>query len=282
MIYQVSQSSAVSVAAASAWFGISRQAYYQAHQRQLQRAAEDQLLVELVQGRRQRHPRMGGRKLLHELRGPMAALGIQHGRDAFFALLAERDLLVPTQRSARRTTRAGSWHYPNLLQDLPVTRVHQVWVADITYLTTEGRFLYLALLTDAYSRFIVGYDLSASLAFEGCARALAQALARTPPAALRGLIHHSDHGVQYSAYPYCDRLRTRGIHSSMGAVGNCYENPLAERVNGMLKLEYGLDALFVDEPHAQRAVAEAIDLYNYERPHLALQYAKPAEVHCGS
>ncbi|MDQ4078473.1 MAG: hypothetical protein M3220_19790 [Chloroflexota bacterium] len=166
----MSQTSGVSVAAASAWFGISRQAYYQACQRQLQRAAEDQLLVELVQGLRQRHPRMGERKLLHELQGPMAALDIQRGRDAFFALLGERELLVPTKRSARRTTRAAAWHYPNLLQDVAVRRVHQVWVADITYLTTEARFRYLALLTDAYSRFIVGYQLSASLAFEGCAR----------------------------------------------------------------------------------------------------------------
>ncbi|MDQ4078865.1 MAG: IS3 family transposase [Chloroflexota bacterium] len=187
---------------------------------------------------------------------------------------------MPTKRSARRTTRGAAWHDPNLLHAVQRERVHQVWVADITYLTTEEGFRYLALLTDAWSRFIVGYDLSAALAFEGCARALEQAVARTPPTALRGLIHHSDHGVQYSAYPYCDRLRTRGIHSSMRAVGNCYENPLAERVNGILKGEYGLDALFVDQSHAQRAVAAAIDLYNYERPHLALAYAKPAEVHC--
>lgn len=271
----------MSTTAASGWFGISRQAYSQARQRQLQRAAEDQLLLELVQGIRQRHPRMGVRKLYHELQAPMAALAIRRGRDALFALLRDHDLLVPVKRSRRRTTRAGLWHCPNLLRDLTVVRVNQVWVADITYITTEQGFVYLALLTDAYSRFIVGHDLSSSLAAEGCLRALTRALAQTDPTALTGLIHHSDHGVQYTAWPYIDRLRTVGMRPSMGQVGNCYENALAERVNGILKCEYGLDHLFLDDTHAQTAVQEAIGLYNYERPHLALDYAKPAQVYAG-
>ncbi len=158
-------------------------------------------------------------------------------------------------------------------------RVHQVWVGDITYLSTEEGFLYLALLTDAYSRFIVGYDLASSLAMEGCERALEQAIAATPGAVLTGLIHHSDHGVQYSAQRYRARLAGLGIHLSMGAVGNCYENALAERVNGILKLEYGLDATFVTAAQAYQAVQEAIALYNHERPHLALHYATPAAIH---
>lgn len=265
---------------ASRWFGISRQAYYQARKRELQRAAEDGLLVELVRSIRQRHPRMGGRKLHHELKGPMAALGITRGRDAFFDLLRNRDLLVPLKRSRRRTTRAGLWRCPNLLVDLTLVRVHQAWVADITYITTEQGFLYLALLTDAFSRFIVGYDLSASLAAEGSLRALNEAIAQTPSHNLKGLVHHSDHGVQYIAWPYSDRLRSLGIQPSMGEVGNCYDNALAERVIGILKCEYGLDDLFVDHKHAHIAVCEAIWLYNYERPHLSLDYCKPAEIHC--
>lgn len=234
--------------------------------------------MELVQGIRQRHPRMGGRKLLHELQAPMAALGIVRGRDAFFDLLSGRGLLVPAKRNRQRTTRPGLWRCPNLLTGLHVERVHQVWVADITYLTTEQGFIYLALLTDAFSRFVVGFDLSASLAVEGSLRALEQAMARMPRLALQGLIHHSDHGVQYTAWPYCDRLRSAGIRSSMGQVGNCYENALAERVIGILKSEYSLGDLFVDSGHALTAVRQAIWLYNYERPHLALGYRKPADV----
>jgi putative transposase len=265
--------------AASGWFGISRQAYYQARQRQEQRAAEDQLLVELVQGIRQRHPRLGGRKLHHELEAAMSALGISRGRDAFFDLLRDRSLLVPTKRSHHRTTRPGLWRCPNLLADLKLVRVHQAWVGDITYLTTEQGFRYLALLTDAFSRFIVGFDLSASLAAEGCRRALEQAITQTAPDQLKGLIHHSDHGGQYLAWPYCDRLQSLGIQPSMGEVGNCYENALAERVNGILKCEYGLDDLFIDDRHTLKAVRQAIWLYNYERPHLSLALCKPAEIH---
>lgn len=265
--------------AACDWFGISRQAHYQAQQRRMQQAAEDQLVVELVQGIRQRHPRMGGRKLQHELQRPLAALGISRGRDAFFELLQAHNLLVPAKRSHRRTTHAGLWRCPNMLTDLTVTHVHQVWVGDITYISTEEGFVYLALLTDVFSRFIVGFDLSSSLAVEGCARALEQAIGQAPGANLSGLIHHSDHGVQYSAWSYRERLQEMKILSSMGAVGNCYENAMAERVNGILKCEYGLDDLFVNKEHAQKAVPETIWLYNYERPHLALGYRKPADLY---
>lgn len=274
----MTEASDISKRAACTWFGISRQAYYQARKRELIRAAEDQLIVELVQGIRQRHPRLGTRKLHGELRGPMAALGIRRGRDAFFDLLRSRDLLIAPKRSRHRTTRSGLWRCPNLLTGLEVTRVNQAWVADITYLLTEQGYRYLALLTDAYSRFIVGYDLSSSLAVEGALRALNRATEQHP-GSLAGLIHHSDHGVQYTASAYVDRLGERKIRSSMGEVGNCYENALAERVNGILKIEYGLDDLFVDMAQAQTAVEEAIWLYNYERPHLSLGYCKPAQVY---
>jgi putative transposase len=269
----------VSVQAASRWFGISRQAYYQAHKRQLQREAENGLLLALVQGIRHRHPRMGGRKLYHELQQPMAALGITRGRDAFFDFLRVHNLLVTTKRNRRRTTRSGLWHCDNLLTGMTLVRCHQAWVADITYLTTEDGFLYLALLTDAYSRFIVGFDLSASLATEGALCALNGAIDHAAGRDLTGLIHHSDHGVQYTAWPYCDRLQALGIRSSMGEVGNCYENALAERMHGILKGEYGLDDLFVNQKHALKAVQEAVWLYNFERPHLSLGYRKPAEIH---
>lgn len=279
MIGQVCQHGGGSVAQASAWFGIRRQAYYAAEQRAQQRALEAHLVIELVREVRQRHPRMGGRNLLHLVRPTLAALQIPYGRDAFFDLLRAHELLVPSKRRRTRPTQRGPWHCPNLLAERAIERVHQVWVADITYLTTEQHMVYLALLTDAYSRFIVSYDLSASLAMEGCERALRYALARTPPGAWHGLIHHSDHGMQYGAFRYADHLRAHGLRASMGAVGNCYDNAIAERVNGILKDEYALDSCFVDQAQAQQAVQEAVALYNYERPHLALNYATPAEVH---
>lgn len=278
IIEQVSGSGLVSTTAASEWFDISRQAYYQAKQRASQEQAEAGLLIELVQGFRQRHPRLGVRKLYHEMAEAMERLDIRWGRDALFDLLREHDLLVPLKRSRHRTTWPGPWSCPNCLTGLTIERVHQVWVADITYLTTEQGFLYLALLTDAYSRFIVGYDLSDSLVTEGALRALEQAIDKTDSQLLNRLIHHSDHGVQYTAFPYWERLRTAGVTPSMGQIGNCYENALAERVNGILKCEYALDDLFVDADHARNAVSEAIYLYNFERPHLALDFAKPAQI----
>lgn len=272
-------SGSISKQAACDWYDISRQAYYQAQKRALQRAAEDDLLLNLVRGKRQRHPRLGGRKLHHELQSDMVALGITRGRDAFFDLLRAHDLLVPPKRSQRRTTRSGLWHCPNLLTDLTVSHPNQVWVADITYILTEDGFVYLALIMDLYSRYIVGYDLSSSLAAEGSLRALDRAIKQTGLIKLVGLIHHSDHGVQYTAWPYRERLETVGIVSSMGEVGNCYENAFAERVIGILKYEYGLDDLFVNHQQAHVGVDEAIYLYNHERPHLSLNYQKPADVY---
>lgn len=225
---------------------------------------------------------MGGRKLHHELQEPLTTLGIARGRDALFDLLRTKSLLVPTKRSRRKTTQSGLWRCPNLLTNLTVTHVHQVWVGDITYITTEAGFVYLALLTDVFSRFIVGFDLSSSLAVEGCLRALNHAIAQTNGDDLSGLVHHSDHGVQYTAWPYRERLQDTGMLSSMGEVGNCYENALAERVNGILKCEYGLDDLFIDQEHAQKAVQEAVWLYNYERPHQSLNYSKPVEIYFGN
>lgn len=271
----------ISKQAACDWYGISRQAYYQAQKQQLQQEAEDELLLEMVRDIRKRHPRMGGRKLHYLLQEPMAEAGIARGRDAFFDLLRQHDLLVPTKRSRRRTTRPGLWRCPNRLAEVAVERVNQAWVADITYIQTEQGFVYLSLITDAFSRYIVGYDLSTSLEVSGSLRALNRALEQTDGVDLAGLIHHTDHGVQYTAHLYADQLKTAGILSSMGEVGNCYENALAERLNGILKCEYFLDDLFVSFEHARLAVDEAIRLYNIERPHCSLGLRSPVNVYLG-
>lgn len=259
-------------------FGISRQAHHQQARERLRRAGEEAVILEMVRGIRYHHPRMGTRKLLAKTHDQLGARGIALGRDALFDLLRQHDLLVLPQRRRTKTTRSGLWRCPNLLPELTVTGPRQLWVGDITYLTFEGGFAYLALLTDAYSRFIVGFDLSLSLAVEGCLRALNHALPPSP-GSLAGLVHHSDHGVQYTAHAYRDRLAQYHVRSSMGEVGNCYENALAERMNGILKLEYGLDDLFVDLEQMTVSTTQAITLYNYDRPHLALDYRVPAEVH---
>lgn len=260
------------------WFGVSRQAHYQMAGRQEQRATQEDIVLALVQALRQRHPRMGARKILHKLAPELTLKGLLPGRDRFFDLLARYDLLVPRPRRGRRTTFSGHWRCPNLVTDLTIAHVQQVWVCDITYLETEQGFCYLSLVTDAFSRFIVGFDVSTSLAVEGALRALNMAIAQaTQP--LTGLIHHSDHGIQYTCHLYRERLGQAKILSSMGEVGNCYDNAMAERVNGILKLEYGLNHLFVDVAQAGGGTQQAVWLYNHERPHLSLHYLKPVEVH---
>jgi len=236
------------------------------------------VILELVHAIRYHHPRMGTRKLWSKIQSQMARRGISIGRDRLFDLLRRYDLLVPNKKRRTKTTRSGLWRCPNLLPTVTILHPNQVWVGDITYITLESGFAYLALLTDACSRFIVGFDLSLSLAVEGCERALEYALGQAS-STLAGLIHHSDHGVQYTAHTYRDLLAEFEIKSSMGEVGNCYENALAERMNGILKLEYGLDRLFIDLSQATVSTEQAISLYNYDRPHLALDYHVPAEVH---
>ncbi len=260
------------------WFGITRQAHYQQNQRTRQALAAESQIVAGVNQLRQRHPRLGGRKLLHELQPKLKAEGIQIGRDRFFDLLAQHDLLLPRPRQARRTTWAGRWRCPNRLAELTLTQVQQAWVCDITYLETEQGFCYLSLVTDAFSRYIVGYDVSTSLAVEGAMRALNMAIAQAK-APLHGLIHHSDHGVQYTCQHYRERLTHLHLLSSMGEIGNAYDNAKAERINGILKLEYALGQLLLDVEHAQHLTAQSIWLYNHERPHLALNFRKPVELH---
>jgi putative transposase len=261
------------------WYGISRQAHYQMKRRQAQEQQEAQEILALVRDKRHRHTRMGGRKLYHQLQPKWAKQAIQMGRDRFFDLLRAHNLLVQPKKRRCRTTWAGRWRCQNLLAETTITSPNQAWVSDLTYIATETDFVYLALVTDLCSRRIMGYDLSSSLSLDGAARAVQMAIAQAGDQPLEGLIHHSDHGVQYTSGPYRDLLAHYQIQSSMGEVGNCYDNAVAERVNGILKLEYGLDETFVDLAQAQLAVDQAVWLYNHERPHLALIYQFPYQVY---
>lgn len=257
--------------------GISRQAYYRGRARAQARAHRHEAALELVRAERRLLPRLGTRKLYHQQREGLRALNI--GRDALFGLLRQQGLLIRRKRARRRTTdsRHGLLTYENLLQDHRPTAPERVFVADITYVETLEGFRYAALITDAYSRKIVGYDLSASLSIEGSLRALKMALASVADA--RGLIHHSDRGVQYCSRAYVAELADHGARVSMAQVGNPYENALAERVNGILKGEFFLDGLFATEAQARAALGQAVWLYNERRPHLSLNYRTPSQVH---
>lgn len=255
------------------WLGLTRQAHYQHHKRQQKKVEEANKIMTQVRLIRQKHPKMGTRKLHSEL----ALKGFRVGRDALFALLAAHHMLVEPPRGPR-TTFSGRIRYPNLLEDIEITRPDQVWVTDITYIRSDEGFLYLALITDLFSRKIVGFDLSKSLSADGAIRALQMALAQAKRP-LKGLIHHSDHGVQYTCHDYQDILTQYQIRCSMGEVGNCYDNAVAERVNGILKIEYLLDSLFDSLAQCQKAVQQTIGLYNDERPHHSLGYLKPQQVY---
>ena len=241
-------------------------------------ASTEQEIIKEVKKIRHSHPRMGARKLLQKLADFFKALGVKIGRDRFFALLKRHDLLILQRRKGRRTTFPGGLRSENLLETAEISAVHQAYVTDITYMETEQGFVYLALVTDLYSRKIVGWDLSRSLSVDGALRAIKRAVSQAK-CDVKGLIHHSDHGIQYTSRPYLDYLSAHGIHSSMGRVGNCYDNAVAERVNGILKMEYLLDHRFPDFHLAHLAVKQAVDLYNTGRPHLSLNYQTPEEVY---
>ena len=258
--------------------GVTRQAVYQHRCRTQDRVEQETAICAWVRQKRKMHPRMGTRKLWQEIQGWLADQDIHYGRDRLFELLRRAGLLLEQSRRSRRTTFAGMWRCPNLIAGLEVTRPNQVWVSDITYINTEQGFGYLALVTDVYSRRIMGYDFCPTLAVEGALRALRMAC-RTAQGSLVGLIHHSDHGVQYTCHAYRQLLGQHQMRSSMGEVGNCYDNALAERVNGILKLEYGLEFRFVSFAQAAQAVKQAVWLYNHERPHLSLAYRKPHAVY---
>jgi len=194
------------------------------------------------------------------------------GRDTLFNVLREHKMLTLRKKYSVRTTNSHHrfYKYNNSIKDLEVNRPNQVWVSDITYIRTVKGFCYLALITDMHSRKIVGYDLSDRLELKECVRALNKAFNKVKD--LTGLIHHSDRGIQYCSNVYTQILKRKKISISMTEENHCYENAMAERVNGILKDEFYLDQIFTNKEHAKRAAKNAIKLYNEIRLHLSLDY----------
>lgn len=279
VVDQGAKEAGISVSVLCGRVGMSRQNYYAARRLRGRREIEEGLVLELVRQERRLQPRLGGRKLLHLLGADLEEAGVSVGRDRFFELLAENDLLVAPKPGAPRTTQSRHCLpvFRNLLAGLDLWGPNQAWVSDLTYIRTDEGFLFAALITDAHSRKIVGAHIGDSLEAEGCLHALDQALEGLP-AGMRP-IHHSDRGCQYCCHEYVNRLRARGLGISMTEVIHCYENAKAERVNGILKGEYEMDRTFRTKDQAKEAFHQAVWLYNHRRPHLMLNYQFPAAVH---
>ena len=258
---------------------LKRDAFYKYRKRYIKQKQIDDQVVSLVKISRKTLPREGTRKLIKSLRDDFEKIGIKIGRDQLFRILRENGLLVKRKKYSHRTT--NSYHrfykYGNIIKNLKINRPNQVWASDITYIRTVNGFCYLALITDMYSRKIVGFDLSNSLELNGCIRALKKAIYQAK--ATKGIIHHSDRGIQYCSNQYTDILKSKKMEISMTEENHCYENAMAERVNGILKDEFFLDQTFINVNHAKRATKNAIKLYNNKRLHLSLEYKTPNYVH---
>jgi putative transposase len=262
--------------------GISRQAYYQRCATETSIAKEHLQVLQLVREQRMLQPRVGTRKLHYLLKSSMMERQIKMGRDRLFDLLRSARLLVLPRRSYHKTTHSHHRFYkhPNLLKiglnQVTPRRPEEVWVADITYLPTQTHNTYLSLVTDAYSRKIMGFHVDEHMQTSAVSKALKMAVGARSYAS--PLIHHSDRGIQYCSAEYQAIHESHQITCSMTDGYDCYQNALAERVNGILKNEF----LFTkpkDLEEARKMVKESIKIYNEVRPHQSLKYKTPDEVH---
>jgi putative transposase len=278
---RVGQSESRSIRELCLLLGYSRQAFYQYRKQSEKEALEYDLLIQEVLEIRQKQKRIGTRKLFHKMNSFMEHHGIVIGRDAFFDLLSVHGLLIRKRRRKKPlTTFSNHWlrKHPNLIIGFIPLGPNQLYVSDITYIELEDGFAYLSLITDAYSRKIVGFYLSEKLTAKGCIEALKMAFKNNSE---RGrLIHHSDRGVQYCCADYVALLNRNSVRISMTQSGDPLENAIAERVNGILKEEL-LENVYPSFKEAQKAVAIAVSIYNNERPHGSIDYLTPSEAHQG-
>ncbi|UIR54711.1 IS3 family transposase [Sphingobacterium sp. SRCM116780] len=261
-------------------FGRTRQSWYEMNARRDVSVIQDGMILEWVREIRSVLPRTGCVKLLHMLQQNLKAHHITIGRDAFSRLIRDNGMLIYPKR--RYVTTTMSYHHyrkwPDMISRAKPLMAEQVWVSDITYLRTGTGFIYLFLITDAYSRKIVGYHLSQSLKASGCLSALQKAI-NGREYKQRPLIHHSDRGIQYCCDAYVELLQRNHIQISMTQSGSPYDNAIAERVNGILKTEFELYNTFESYSMAIEPVCRAIERYNNVRPHMSCKMMTPAQRH---
>jgi len=274
----------VSISVLCKHFSISRQAYYQHEWFLSEEVFQHGLIIDEVRDIRQRHNRIGVRKLHIMLESFMRDNCIKIGRDGLFDLLSEHGLLVRKRKRHIRTTQSYHWlkKYPNLIVDFVPIQPNQLWVSDITYWKTLRNDFYISLITDAFSRKIVGFHLSLTLHSEETIKALKMALLglkkEKDSNEIEQLIHHSDRGVQYCSYSYTNLLKHNNISISMTQNGDPIENAMAERVNGIIKDEYLLNYQCDTFEEANRQLKRSVWLYNNERPHSSIGNLTPEYV----
>jgi transposase InsO family protein len=263
-------------------FGKRRQSYYKKKKYVTTEAFQGELMLQMIAHERNLMPRLGGRKLYFKIR-PRLPSDFQMGRDKFFVFLKHNDLLVRKKRYRAITTMSSHWlrKYPNLIRDFVPTGSHQLWVSDITYVETKEGFVYLFLITDAYSRKVVGWCVSMTLEAKNAVKALHMALGQLP-AGVKNLIHHSDRGVQYCSSKYVDILNKHEINISMTEKGDPLENAVAERINGILKTEWINEMKLESLKDAIFQIRNIISIYNRERPHSSIEMLTPEQAHLGS
>jgi transposase InsO family protein len=261
--------------------GITRQAYYQHFWQQEATGIEESLVLSEVLKIRKDHRVMGGRKLYEKIHPFLLEHQIKMGRDALFDLLADNGLLVKKRRRRFITTFSNHWlrKWPNLIREIQLSRVNELWVSDITYWRTRDKYLYVSLITDAYSHKIVGYHVAETLESIETIKALQMALKLLPKTLTASLIHHSDRGVQYCSEIYVRLLQENNIGISMTESGDPLENAVAERINGILKGEYLKHYQINDVNQAKEQLSIAVKLYNEHRPHFSIGLLTPEIVH---
>lgn len=257
--------------------GYARCSYYKSLQLTKKQRQVHSEVLRVVYKIREEMPKLGCKKLHYLLRKTLFESGnTSMGRDRLFTLLRERNMLIERKRKYAVTT--NSIHpfkvYKNLILGVNITRPNQVWVSDITYVRTREGFSYVSLITDLFSRKIVGYHASQSLELEGCMIALKKALKNGKPE-----IHHSDRGSQYCSHIYTKMLKKHSAKISMAEAGNCYENAVAERINGILKQEFNLNATFNNLKHVRKALEQAVNTYNTKRPHWSIEMKVPDQIY---
>jgi putative transposase len=258
-------------------FGFSKQAYYKHRSYKEAIDSKGLKLKESVLALPRQMPRLGVRKLYYLLQ---SSGNIHIGRDKLFSVLRKEGLLVFKKRKYTITTNSKHWlrKYPNLAKEISPERPEQLWVADITYIDTLDGNAYLHLITDAYSKQIMGYELCNNMEASSTLKALKMAIGKRKYKASE-LIHHSDRGLQYCSKLYTDCLKENGISISMTQNGDPYENAIAERVNGILKDEFGLSDKLEDLTMAKELTTQSIKIYNYIRPHLSCSMLTPYQMH---
>jgi putative transposase len=259
-------------------FGIDRQVYYRKIKRRSIKQDKAQLVVKMTLEIRAQMPRIGSKKLYYLLNRDLKILKI--GRDKFIDILRANHLLIVPKRTYHITT--NSHHrfrkYKNQILDLQINRPEQVWVSDITYIGRREKPCYLSLITDAYSKKIVGYNVADNLNTQSSLVALKLAIKQRKNKKIL-LIHHSDRGLQYCANEYQKLLSKNKIQPSMTQNSDPYENAVAERINGILKQEFSIDKYNKDLPIMKQIIKETVEIYNEKRPHFSNHMLTTNQMH---